>query len=209
MKKVLLLVTALCLLVVSGCTPAENTASGQSGAAVDAALVSAIGQPREEAIEALGLTEDMIWQTPEGPGYVKKYNWCGRDLDTYLYFPKNGTPNMFLVIEDIPYGEDAKAYAEDCTKQFMAQFGTPMACSKNRDGHNEKREYYEGVEAEMLEDLFAESDGNFSEYSARSFRFPLTEESTGASMYTECGFYRLASDPEHLRVRLTVYGVRS
>ena len=112
MKKAMAILCAL-VLTLAGCTTRQTP--------IDETLFKAFGKPGGEAVELLGLTEEMA----DGL-YVREYSWCGLPMQTELSMDGGvfGSAAAYTTLAD-----DAASVQtlRACAEQLVAQYGEPFA----------------------------------------------------------------------------------
>lgn len=194
-KKLICLLLCV-ILLLAGC--------GQNAVpAVEKSLVEGIGQPQDEAMKKLGLSEDNVSEM-SSMVYVKELNWCGHPLETEFGFLE-GALFAALASETLPDSADTEQRITDCLAMFEEQFNAPYSY------HTVDLSTNENLGVNAAPDI-AEALAEFkeTENGGVSFRYSLSGENDGTGdngPYAEIGFTKYKEDPGNIRVAYKVTGL--
>ena len=180
------------LLLCVGCA-GQNKAADTT--AVDKTLLEAFGKPGDEAVKALGLTDEM--QIQEGH-YVCEYKWCGLPMETELGMNFGGTGVFGYVAAEGLFEDNADTVktARMCFDKFAAQLGDPYAYIAFRETKLLEKTAYDPAQLDAYFDQLA-SGGTGD---GIQFRFSLmgkNDRLSDDSSYLDCYFQK----PEYGRIR--------
>ena len=198
MKK--LLVFCLCtvfLFLTAGCRSATEQTVAET--AVDTQLVEMIGKPKDEAVKALALSEDM--NKEQAGVYVKEMLWCGLLMETEIGFYEDALSAAIAkatFADDADFAELGHSCLDALEKQFHAPYG-----------------YMEldlTTGSTVSTDVIADRDTAFSllaetENGGFGYRYSLSGENDGTGdngPYVEICFTRYAQEPDRIRVTIAV-----
>lgn len=206
-----LLFSVLMLVFLTSCIGSQK----EEAPAIDSRLAESFSKPKQAALENLELAKDGLEERPDGKGYQARFLWCGKPMDTELYF-LGETPTLFESKEEYPVTDDTKQLALEAIRSFQKQFpefrDNFLHTAEGQQGGDEQ-ELNEALLDRFWEAEPPKTEGEEAVSLTYRFSFPggeveqelLPEGATQNMVCAECIFEKRAKAPEKVRFHFRLY----